>query len=139
VAVAWARRGGRVLLERPAENGPLRGRWDLPAIEVAPGADAAVALRSRMARRGLTVDVGPPVARLRHAVMNRRLEIEVLRCRVSRGRVAGRADLRWVEPEDLPTTAVSGATLKTARAAGAIPPDGRGPRIGALARRPGPP
>jgi A/G-specific adenine glycosylase len=124
VAVAWVCRGERVLLERPDDGNPLRGTWDLPATELATGADAVAALGGKLARCGLSVAVGEAVACLRHGIMNRRLTLDVFRCRVRRGRVAGRHDLRWVGSAQLATTAVSGATRKVFRAA--APQAGRG-------------
>jgi A/G-specific adenine glycosylase len=118
VAVAWVRRGERVLLERPDDGNPLRGTWDLPAIELATDADAVAALDDKLARHGLSVAVGEPVARVRHGIMNRRLTLDVFRCRVRGGRVAGRDDLCWVGWAQLATTAVSGATRKVFVAAG---------------------
>jgi A/G-specific adenine glycosylase len=115
VAVAWIPRGGRVLLQRSG-NGPLRGAWDLPAIEVRRGEKVESALRRRLAGRALEIEVGPRRARLAHAIMNRRLVIEVHRCRLLRGRVASAPDLRWHDPAGLGSVAISGATRKIARA-----------------------
>jgi A/G-specific adenine glycosylase len=118
VAVAWVLRGERVLLERPDDGNPLRGTWDLPAVELATDMDAVNALSGKLARRGLCVAVGEPIARLRHGIMNRRLTLEVFRCRVRRGRVAGRDDLCWIGSDRIATKAVSGATRKVFVAAG---------------------
>jgi A/G-specific adenine glycosylase len=112
VAVAWVERAGRVLLERPSERSPLRGSWDLPAVEIDGAATGAEELQRRLAAAGLSASVEPPVAELRHAIMNRRLTLQVYPCRLQRGRVAGRDSLRWVRPHDLPGTAHSGATRK---------------------------
>ena len=96
-AWAWACRAGSILLERPGADSPLRGSWDLPAIEVAVDADAARALRGRLARRGLTAEIGSPVTLLTHGIMNRRFTLSVLPCRHLRGQTAGKPDLRWIE------------------------------------------
>jgi A/G-specific adenine glycosylase len=114
VAVAWVRRGDRVLLERPGPDNPLRGAWDLPAVEVRPGSDAAAAIRGKLLGSGLEARVGPFVVRARHGIMHRRLTLEVAECRVRSGRVAGRPELRWVR--NLTDVAVSGATRKVATA-----------------------
>jgi A/G-specific adenine glycosylase len=114
VAVAWVRRGESLLLERPGPDNPLRGTWDLPAVEVASDADRAAALREKLGRSGLHLSVGPLVASARHAILHRRLTLEVVACRLRRGRVAGRDELRWVR--GLTDVAVSGATRKVARA-----------------------
>jgi len=119
-AVAWIERAGRVLLERPADGSPLRGTWDLPAIEIAEGADPVAAIRSKLKRARLDVAVGPSIACVRHGIMNRRLTLEVFGCRLRKGRVVGRTDLLWVGPGQLPTTAHSGATRKIAAQYGEI-------------------
>jgi A/G-specific adenine glycosylase len=116
VAVAWLRRGERIVLERPIRGNPLRGSWDLPAIEVEAGAEAADALRAKLAAAGLEVAVGPARTVARHGIMHRKLTLEVAECRLRRGRVAGRPDLRWIDPARLSGVAVSGATVKVARA-----------------------
>jgi len=117
VAVAWIRRAGRVLIERPPASSPLRGTWDLPAFEIHEGEAIVPAIRSRMKQvRGLEVSVGTPVARLNHGIMHRRLRLLVHDCRHARGAVAGRDDLRWLDPRDLDGVAISGATRKVADA-----------------------
>jgi A/G-specific adenine glycosylase len=115
VAVAWLRRGHRIVLERPANGNPLRGSWDLPAIELEADTDAAQALRAKLAAAGLEIAVGPNRLLARHGIMHRRLTLEVAECRLHRGRVAGRPDLRWIDRGELSGAAVSGATLKVAR------------------------
>jgi A/G-specific adenine glycosylase len=116
VAVAWIRRDGRLLLERPGGGSPLRGTWDLPAVELAGDRDAIEALRGKLAARGLVASIGRPIGHYRHGIMDRRLTLEVFRCRMRRGRVAGRPDLRWVGAAEMETAAVSGATRKIASA-----------------------
>jgi len=114
-AVAWIQRGGRVLLERPSNGSPLRGHWDLPATEIRETADPTAAIRDKLRRARLEVTVGSSIASLRHGIMNRRLTLEVFDCRLRKGRVAGRDDLLWVSPGELPTTPHSGATKKIVR------------------------
>lgn len=125
VAVAWVLRGTCVLLERPDDGNPLRGTWDLPAVELATDADAGEALGGKLARHGLSVVVGEPIARVRHGIMNRRLTLDVFRCRMRRGRVAGRRDLCWTGSDGIATKAVSGATRKVFVAAGSPAGDER--------------
>jgi A/G-specific adenine glycosylase len=113
VAVACVSRGGRVLLERPAVDGPFRGRWDLPAVEVHGAENGPDALRRGIAERhGIEVRPGERAATASHGIMHRRLRLEVHPCSVGRGRVSSRRDLRWIDPEDLAETPVSGATRK---------------------------
>jgi len=112
VAVAWVQRGGRILLERPDDDSPLRGTWDLPAIE-GSCEHLSDALKQR---HGLTVLVGSETAKARHGIMNRRLTLTVAACALQSGAVARNPSLTWTDPSTLREHAVSGATLKVARA-----------------------
>jgi len=113
VAVGLVVRAGKLLLERPAGDGPLRGTWDVPAVEVDGDAPAAEALERRLhARHGLTVAAGEIVGRATHGILQRRLKLEVLTGSLRAGAVAGRDALRWVRLDELDEVAVSGATIK---------------------------
>jgi A/G-specific adenine glycosylase len=113
VAVARVRRGDRILLERPGDASPFRGTWDLPAVEVAPGADPRARIEVALGRRhGVTIEAGQRAGAASHGILRRRLTLEMFDCRLVRGRTSGHDDLRWVRPADLPETAVSGATHK---------------------------
>ncbi len=115
VAVGWVRRGRRFLLERPGEASPFRGTWDVPAVELPDGSDALVS-RKALLDLGIHPDGDTPVATIRHGIMNRRLTLEVFACRPPAGGVAGDPDRRWLDPDRLGDTAVSGATRKIVRA-----------------------
>jgi A/G-specific adenine glycosylase len=113
VAVAWVRRGQRLLLERPVSAGPFRGRWDLPAVEVPTDEDGGEALRRAVAdRHALEIRPAERAAVASHGIMHRRLRLEVHPCSLRRGRVASNAALRWVDPASLVEVPVSGATHK---------------------------
>jgi A/G-specific adenine glycosylase len=115
VAVALVRARGRILLERKGAQSPLRGTWDLPAIEIATDDDARQALATRWgARRRLTLHVGPEETRARHAILDRRLSIEAYACRISRGKPDG-TRLRWIGVDEISVVPVSGATKKILR------------------------
>jgi len=116
--VALILRAGKLLLERPGEASPLRGRWDLPALELTADTDPTEALRAHIARtHGLDLAVENQVARVTHGIMNRRLALAIHPCRHRRGQTAKNPDLRWIEPRELAGAAVSGATHKVLRAA----------------------
>jgi A/G-specific adenine glycosylase len=116
VAVALTRRGGRILLERPSRGSPLRGSWDLLAVEVGSAGDPRARMVTALGRRhGLTLEAGRKTATASHGILHRRLELELFECRLVRGRPSEREDLRWVRPAELPEAAVSGATLKLLR------------------------
>jgi A/G-specific adenine glycosylase len=113
VAIAWVSRGQRVLLERPVSAGPLRGRWDLPAVEIATTEDGGEVLRRAVeARHALEIHPGERTAVASHGIMHRRLRLEVHPCSLRRGRVASNTALRWVDPGSLSGVPVSGATQK---------------------------
>jgi A/G-specific adenine glycosylase len=116
VAVAWIARGDRVLLERPGDDNPLRGTWDLPATEIRPGDDPTTRIAATLAQRhGLSITVGDRTSRHTHGIMHRRLTLDVHACKLARGSVAGRGDLQWAPAADLAGIAISGATKKIAR------------------------
>ena len=113
VAVAVVRRNGRVLLERPSRPSPLRGEWDLPALEIAVQADPRAAVAEAMSERhGIEVAVGDRLREASHGILHRRLRLEAYACRLLRGSTGNRRDLRWTRPADLSEVPVSGATTK---------------------------
>jgi A/G-specific adenine glycosylase len=117
--VAVVRRGERVLLERPGEGSPLRGSWDLPARAISGGGPAAPAVRRALRREyGLEVAAGEPAGCVTHAIMHRRISLEIVPCRLRRGRAARRPELRWAALSGLEEVAVSGATTKVLRRIG---------------------
>jgi len=116
VAVAWIPRGRKVLIERPTDGSPLRGVWDLPALEHPRGGDAAGMLGLALARRHeIEVTVGAGVAGATHGIMNRRLRLNAYRCRLLRGRIAGKSSVRWLDVRRIDEIPVSGATRKVLR------------------------
>ena len=118
--VAVLARGRSVLLARRSESSPLRGDWDLPAVEIRSSTGGAAALSRALAEHGLVIELRATRIVLRHAILNRALTLEVLAGRVLRGQVAGSDALRWADPEDIPRTVpVSGATRKVLAAVGA--------------------
>ncbi|ANM29688.1 hypothetical protein ABI59_08995 [Acidobacteria bacterium Mor1] len=131
VAAAWIERGDKVLLERPAGLSPFRGNWDLPAREIpatggkgrstgaagAGEAGAAGVLARELERdHGLEVAPEAQAGRARHGILDRRLDIAILPCRLLKGRVSGRKNLRWAPLAELEEQAVSGVTHKIRRA-----------------------
>ncbi len=115
VAVGWVRRGRRFLLERPGNASPFRGTWDVPAVELSDDGDASGSW-SALIDLGIRPHGDTPVATLHHGIMNRRLTLEVFACSPPAGGVGGDPDRRWLDPDRLGDTAVSGATRKIVRA-----------------------
>lgn len=119
VAVALVFRRGRVLLERPGPGNPLRGTWDLPAIEIGARASARAALASRLAAHGIEARVEREVARARHSILDRSLRLEAYLCQGVPERPLRKTSpgaVRWLDLRQLPEAAVSGATKKILRA-----------------------
>jgi hypothetical protein len=91
--------------------------WGLPAVELAPGADARRALAGALSDRlGVHAAVGPAAAVVERELTHRALVLEVHRARVAGRLGAGRrADpaLRWATPRDMEGLAVSTA-MRTA-------------------------
>ena len=116
VAVPLVKRSGRFLLERPRDGSPLRGTWDVPALQLGDRADARSRITSTLAKRyDLTVAAGRLAGTASHGILHRRLKLEIYDCRLLRGRVSGQDGLRWMPLADLESTPVSGATKKVLR------------------------
>jgi A/G-specific adenine glycosylase len=121
VAVALVERRGRVLVERPGETrSPLRGSWDLPAVEIAEGAAAGRRVEQELRRRhGLTVHAEDSRGGPSHSILNRRLELEIVTCRVIGAAATRTRNVRWVARERYEEMPLSGASRKVLRLAGA--------------------
>ncbi len=117
VGVLWIARAGRVLLERPGAGNPLRGTWDFPAREIGGGPEAAPgrSLGALARRLRLRLRRGELLGTASHGILHRRLRLEIYDCRLAGGRVAGRDDLRWIDPRRIDGLPVSGATRKVLR------------------------
>ena len=116
VGVAVIRRGDTILLERPDDANPLRGRWELPAVELEGAGLAALALERRLKRRHrVTVAIGACVGRATHGILHRRLKLEAHTGKLQRGRVRGSDELAWIPLSELDARPVSGATHKVLR------------------------
>ena len=114
VLVAVLARGGRVLLERPGPSSPLRGSWDLPAREISEGREGPGErfAASLLAEYGLVASLGERIHVVGHSILHRRMTLEIHQGRLTKGRVASHDRLRWLDPADLDTAPVSGATRK---------------------------
>jgi len=113
-AVAWLRRGNKLLLRRRGE-GPLRGEWDLPAVTIGDDESPQQALIREFAAQDLEIRAYPTTGQQRHGIMQQRLLLHVVPCSLKRGRVAGREQLSWCPIDELSRRAISGATTKIAR------------------------
>jgi A/G-specific adenine glycosylase len=120
VAAACAIRGQRTLLVR-GESSPMRGLWQFPG---ATPADAVRRLGRRLTPLGVALDRRGPVARARHTIMNRRLDIRVYPARDvghPKSKVRSAKSARWFTPRGLDAAAIPTLTRRVARAAGFLP------------------
>ena len=122
LAAAVAQRAGRVLLVR--RNSPWLGDlWEFPVGEGGSRAESQRRLSDQAAALGLRL-ASSAAARASHAVVHRRLEIEVFRAEaVGRpGPAAAARKARWFRPRELSRAAIPTLTRKIARAAGVLAP-----------------
>ncbi|MEJ5359970.1 MAG: A/G-specific adenine glycosylase [Desulfobacterales bacterium] len=104
VAVGVVFKNGRVLVTRRPEEGLLGGLWEFPGGKIEPGEDPREACRREIAEEtGLAVEVGEPLALIRHAYSHFRVELHAFRCRYLGGRVRRKRALahRWLPPARL--------------------------------------
>jgi A/G-specific adenine glycosylase len=118
-ALVWRR--GRILVGRRAGRDGLRGMWELPSAPVTARGDPRRALSRAMAVRcGPGIRVGAEVARVRHSIMNRRIEIVAFEADIGRRgtRPLPRGRFRWMRPGE--PLALTGATRKILGAAAGL-------------------
>jgi A/G-specific adenine glycosylase len=116
VAAAVVERDGRVLLVRRESGRLMGGMWEVPQTSLEAGGlgDLEPELATR---HGLRVSAGPLLARVRHAITFRRIQVDVHAARLRRN-VAGDAErFAWVRPQEV-TLPVSSLTKKILRALG---------------------
>jgi len=114
VAAAVVEREGRVLLVR-REEGRLMGRmWEIPqtSLESQGLPDLARELRQR---HGLEVVPGPLLARARHAITFRRIQVEAYQARLRREPPIDADRFRWATPAEIRALPVSSMTQKVLR------------------------
>ncbi len=93
---------GRLWGKRPP-GGRWAGLWELPRVELPCDADGAVGLAAGLADLlGVTAEIGPPLAELRHAVSGERILLRAYRARIVAGapRAIGYSELRWTAAPD---------------------------------------
>jgi A/G-specific adenine glycosylase len=111
-AVAAVESGGRFLLVRRDEGRLLRGLWEFPGVDVAPGGEPATKLRAELRRLGVRSDRLAEAGVVRHTILDRRIETRVYRGSAPRRPVAGG---RWLTRERLGGVPLSAAGLRIAR------------------------
>ncbi len=107
VGIVW--KGGRVYVQRRAEEGLLGGLWGCPGGERGRGpAYEACVRREAREEAGREVGVGRPLCTVMHRYSHFSVELHVYRCSWRRGRGGG----RWVAPGGLEGLAMPAANRK---------------------------
>lgn len=112
VAAAIVRREGRLLLVRRPEGRLLGRMWELPQTGLDSPAAPAELARELLERHGLHLEVGPLLARARHAITFRRISLLGYRARLLRPAPADAERFLWADPDALAGLAVSSMTRK---------------------------
>ena len=96
---------GRLLIARRKARAMLGGLWEFPGGKCHPGEALADCLRRELREElGVEVEVGAPLAAIRHAYTHFRITLHVFDCRHLAGepQALDCADWRWVRLEQLP-------------------------------------
>jgi A/G-specific adenine glycosylase len=111
VAAAWiARSGGLALVRRPG-RGVLAGFWELPQADVGAGADPRAELAAALTQLGARrVAVGETLARVDHAMFNRRAQLTAYATRAILGK-----RLTFTSPAELAVRPLTTASRKLIR------------------------
>jgi mutator protein MutT len=103
-AIAVIERSGRYLVSHRRAGSHLAGLWEFPGGKRQSGETWQACLRREM-REELSVEVacGRRLAPIRFAYSDRRVRLEVFRCRIVRGRPRAlhAQAIRWVTPAQL--------------------------------------
>jgi A/G-specific adenine glycosylase len=109
LAVAIARRGDEVLLARREEKGLFGGLWEMPAVEVSPGARGDAGLQQLLGKKA---SIGPELSVLERTLTHRELVLRLHPVEIPK-RLAkppkGYLEWKWVAREDLGTLGMSTA------------------------------
>jgi A/G-specific adenine glycosylase len=143
LAVAVARRRGRLLLGRRPARGLFGGLWELPSVELADGAEAPRAHRALVALLGPGTRVAGALEEVHRVLTHRALRLSLFEVEApARPRRGGYVQLRWVTAAQAQGLGISSAMQAALRAAGkkkgARLPKGRapGPSRGSIGRPP---
>ena len=116
-AAVVTRDDGRVLIVRRPPSGLLGGLWGFPSAVTDEGeALEAAAVRAVFERTGIVVNMGAPVATVRHAYTHFRITLYAFTARAAPATFEGDADAQWVTPEGLEAVALPVTDRKVANA-----------------------
>lgn len=108
----------RILVTQRPTDDMLGGLWEFPGGKCEPGETLAECLvREIREELDVEVEVGEPLAVIRHAYTHFRITLHAFRCRIVRGepRCLDCAALRWVSPQQLSELPMSVADRRIAR------------------------
>lgn len=109
LAVAIARHGTEVLLARREEKGLFGGLWEMPAMELLPGASGDAMLQKLLGKKA---SIGPELTVLERTLTHRDLVLRLHPVQLPK-RLArpppGYLEWRWVTQSELPTLGMSTA------------------------------
>jgi A/G-specific adenine glycosylase len=104
VTAAVIRKSGRVLIAQRPPDGMLGGLWEFPGGKREPGESLAKCLRREIREElRLEIEVGEPIALVKHVYTHFRITLHAFECRVASGRpkAIGVADFKWVRMSEL--------------------------------------
>lgn len=102
VAVVWHK--GQILIARRPQEGLLGGLWEFPGGKIEPGETPEEAARREVREEmGIEIDVGKPIASVKHAYSHFRITLHAFHARYASGDVDARSATtwRWVAPPEL--------------------------------------
>ena len=105
--------GGRLLMYRRDDSELMKGLWEFPGGECRDGEPprAAVAREARE-RYGLSVKPGPELARVKHSIMNRRIDVHAFEVDLLSPPVEHTRAYTWVNRDELSELPVSSMVRK---------------------------
>ena len=119
LAVAVARRRGRLLLARRPARGLFGGLWELPSVELADAAEAPQAHRALVGLLGPGTRVAGALAEVHRILTHRALRLSLFEVQApARPRPGEYVQLRWVTSAQAQGLGISSAMQAALRAAG---------------------
>ena len=97
------RSGPKYLLRRCPPNERWAGLWDFVRFEIAgdsQSVDTAYLIATVLARTGLDIECGSPIAELKHAVTRYRITLKCITATRHDGRLKPGNEWKWVKPAD---------------------------------------
>ena len=117
MAAAVIRDRKRYLMFRRDDASVMKDLWEFPGGECRTGETPRAALaREARERYGLTVRPDVELARIRHSIMNRRIEVHAFSATLENGAADASGDYRWVKPAEVAQIPVSSMVTKVLKA-----------------------